>query len=122
MRAIDADALMKEAERSERDNPHTDGMVRNTHVHEHRHFIAMIGNAPTIEVEPKWIPVAERLPEEWWKPDGEMVNYLIFAPEFGVDIGNYLAPAKTWLCVGIPCSVTHWKPLPKGPKEDGGAE
>ena len=49
MRLVDADVLIKEAECSEHDNPHTDGIARSTHRHEHRHFIAMIDDAPTIE-------------------------------------------------------------------------
>ena len=49
MRTIDADVLIKEAECSEHDNPHTDGIARSAHRHEHRHFIAMIDDAPTIE-------------------------------------------------------------------------
>ena len=35
----------------------------------------------------EWIS-AEQTPNEWRKPNGDMVNYLIFSPEFGVDVGN----------------------------------
>lgn len=45
-----------------------------------------------------------------------LVNYMIYAPEFGADIGNYHAEAKRWLCMAIPCTVTHWMPLPEAPK------
>ena len=120
MRQIDADALKTDVRRYVLEGTDEFGTI-SVEVAE-RSFLRLIDRQPTIEAEPEWIPVTEGLPEEWRKPDGDMVNYLIFAPEFGVDIGNYLEPAKTWLCVGIPCSVTHWKPLPEGPKEDGGAD
>lgn len=66
---------------------------------------------------PRWIPVTERLPEVW-KNDAtaELVNYMIYSPDFGVDIGNYHAKAKKWVCVGLPCVVTHWMPLPESPE------
>lgn len=65
----------------------------------------------------EWIS-AEQTPNEWRKPNGDMVNYLIFSPEFGVDVGNYAKPAKTWVCVGLPVKITHWKPLPQPPEEE----
>lgn len=66
---------------------------------------------------PRWIPVAERLPEVWRNDEtAELVNYMIYSPDFGVDIGNYHAKAKKWLCMALPCTVTHWMPLPSGPE------
>jgi hypothetical protein len=47
---------------------------------------------------------------------GDLINYLVFMPEYGVDVGNYAKPVKTWLCMGIPCKVTHWMPLPEPPE------
>ena len=65
----------------------------------------------------KWVPVEERLPEVWRNDEtAELVNYLIYSPDFGVDIGNYHAKAKKWLCMALPCTVTHWRPLPDGPE------
>ena len=65
----------------------------------------------------RWIPVTERLPEVWRNDEtAELVNYMIYSPYFGVDIGNYHAEAKTWLCMALPCTVTHWMPLPKPPE------
>lgn len=64
----------------------------------------------------KWIPVTEP-PKEWRDENGKLVNYLVYMPEYGVDIGNYMSPAKCWVCMGIPCNVTHWMPLPQPPKE-----
>lgn len=66
----------------------------------------------------RWIPVTERLPEVWRNDENaELVNYMIYSPDFGVDIGNYHAKAKKWLCMALPCTVTHWRPLPEPPKE-----
>ena len=65
----------------------------------------------------RWIPVEERLPEVWRNDEtAELVNYMICSPDFGVDIGNYHAKAKKWLCMALPCTVTHWMPLPEGPE------
>lgn len=59
----------------------------------------------------------ERLPEVWRNDEtAELVNYMICSPDFGVDIGNYHAKAKKWLCMALPCTVTHWMPLPSGPE------
>ena len=67
----------------------------------------------------RWIPVTECLPEVWRNDENaELVNYMIYSPDFGVDIGNYHAKAKKWLCMALPCTVTHWRPLPEPPKED----
>ena len=66
---------------------------------------------------PRWIPVTERLPEVWRNDEtAELVNYMICSPDFGVDIGNYHAKAKKWLCMALPCTVTHWMPLPEPPE------
>lgn len=64
----------------------------------------------------KWSPASEP-PEVWRDKKGTLVNYLVYMPEYGVDVGNYMKPAKNWLCLGIPCKVTHWMPLPEPPKE-----
>lgn len=65
----------------------------------------------------RWIPVTERLPEVWRNDENaELVNYMIYSPDFGVDIGNYHAKAKKWLCMALPCTVTHWMPLPEPPE------
>lgn len=65
----------------------------------------------------RWIPVTERLPEVWRNDENaELVNYMIYSPDFGVDIGNYHAKAKKWLCMALPCTVTHWRPLPEPPE------
>ena len=82
-----------------------------------------IGKLPAADVVPaaQWIPITERLPEKWLD-DAGMVNYMIYSPDFGVDIGCYHAEAKKWLCMALPCTVTHWMPLPEPPEMDGGAD
>lgn len=75
-------------------------------------------NAALREKVPQWISVEDSLPEVWKnEEDGALANYMIYSPEFGVDIGNYHAKAERWLCVGLPCTVTHWMPLPEAPEE-----
>lgn len=76
-------------------------------------------NAALREKVPQWISVEDRLPEAWKDEDGVLVNYMIYTPEFGADIGNYHAMAKRWLCMAIPCTVTNWMPLPDAPEEGG---
>ena len=66
----------------------------------------------------EWISVKERLPEAWRTDDGTLVNYLVYMPEYSVDVGNYVRPANVWVCMGLPCKVTHWMPLPEPPKEE----
>lgn len=74
-------------------------------------------NVALREKVPQWISVEDRLPEVWKNEENDvLVNYMIYAPEFGADIGNYHAEAKRWLCMAIPCTVTHWMPLPEAPK------
>ena len=66
---------------------------------------------------PRWIPVEERLPEVWRNDEtAELVNYMIYSPDFGVDIGSYHAKVKKWLCMALPCTVTHWMLLPPAPE------
>ena len=74
----------------------------------------LIANGETVQ---EWIPVSEP-PKEWRRDNGEMINYLVYVPEFGVDIGNYGEPAKCWLCMGLPCKPTHWAHLPTPPKKE----
>lgn len=75
-------------------------------------------NAELREKVPKWISVEERLPEVWInEEDDVLVNYMIYSPDFGVDIGSYHAKAQRWVCMGLPCTVTHWMPLPETPEK-----
>lgn len=63
----------------------------------------------------KWIPASEP-PKEWKDENGDAINYLIYSPGIGVDIGNWIQPAKAWFCLGVPFKVTHWMPLPEPPQ------
>ena len=75
-------------------------------------------NAALREKVSQWISVEDRLPEAWKnEEDNTLINYMIYSPDFGVDIGSYHAQAKRWVCMGLPCSVTHWMPLPEAPEE-----
>lgn len=82
-----------------------------------REAAAMVAKESAELLERRWIPVDERLPEVWRNDEtAELVNYMIYSPDFGVDIGNYHAKAKKWLCMALPCTVTHWMPLPEPPE------
>lgn len=74
----------------------------------------LLANGVTVQ---EWIPVSEP-PKEWKHKNGVAINFLVYTPEYGIDIGNYLKPANAWLCMGIPCNATHWTKLPEPPKEN----
>ena len=79
-------------------------------------------NAALREKGPRWISVEDGPPEAWKnEEDNTLINYMIYSPYFGVDIGNYHKEAGTWLCMALPCTVTHWMPLPEAPEEGGKA-
>lgn len=78
---------------------------------------ALVAKESAELLERRWIPVEERLPEVWRNDEtAELVNYMIYSPDFGVDIGNYHAKAKKWFCMGLLCAATHWMPLPEPPE------
>ena len=70
-----------------------------------------IANGVTVQ---KWIPVSERLPEEW-------TDVLVLS-EFGFcEVAVYLGHASNkWRCTWnhnmLEGKVTHWMPLPEPPK------
>ena len=72
---------------------------------------------------PKWNSMKDGPPKKWRMDDKErtLINYLVYSPDYGVDVGNWLKPAKKWVIMGLPAKVTHWMPLPEPPAE-GGAE
>ena len=82
-----------------------------------REAAALVTKESAELLERQWIPVEERLPEVWRNDEtAELVNYMIYSPDFGVDIGNYHAKAKKWLCMALPATVTYWAPLPEPPE------
>lgn len=114
-RHIDADVLSKAVYQSKNNNRHSGTILRLSHDNEHRHFLAMIDAAPTVDVSPdtKWISVKERLPEN----KGRYIIY-VHGPE----------PFVSWFdgyrfrTIGIAPFVypaTHWMALPEPPKEEG---
>lgn len=64
-----------------------------------------------------WISASDP-PKDWKGEGGYLTNYYVYTPEYGTDIGNYMGAADRWFCMGVPCNVTHWMPLPKPPKEE----
>lgn len=104
-------AALREQSRSEASNQQvTESLQRN----------GSGGSEPSLatknQVKTGWISAKDRPPEEWKEKGGDLINYLVFMPEYGVDVGNYAKPVKTWLCMGIPCKVTHWMPMPEPPE------
>jgi len=77
----------------------------------------LIQHQPAVADKMDWISVAEGMPEKWRDDDGTLINYFVFMPEYGVDVGNWLGDAKLWVCMGLPVKVTHWMQLPEPPKE-----
>ena len=67
--------------------------------------------------EMKWIP-GKKPPKEWKDKKGDAINFLAVIPGMGIDIANWIEPTRCWFCMGVPCKVTHWMPLPEPPKED----
>lgn len=108
MRQIDADALfLRLTKICTTDDGHGMGVAEGV-----AKAMARILEAPTIEAEQKWIPVSERLPDS----DG---FYLIAIDTYGyVGIRRFYADCPEAFARGLAC--THWMPLPKPPKMDGG--
>lgn len=94
--------------------------VFNDTVHCNEHFIdgiatakEIVRNAPTIEAEPKWISVKDRLPE-----DGGYYLVTCEGIERYVKTAFWVITKQIWKLgyVTLP-NVTHWMPLPELPKE-----
>ena len=56
----------------------------------------------------RWIPVSERIPEGI-----DACNYIASIENYGVDIATYVPSVKGWFCLGVPCKVIAWLPLPE---------
>ena len=109
MRLIDADALLSEFLRryTEREK---NGKSVFAACEIKQDFADMITDAPTIEAEPKWIPVTERLPE--W------MEYVIVHYENGFIRIAMLVDDHRFSHTGLYGPVTHWMPLPAPPAMD----
>ena len=116
------DDLTEAADRLENQNTHIAALQKEIEKlrgqnKQLREAAALVTKESAELLERRWIPVEERLPEVWSNDEtAELVNYMIYSPDFGVDIGNYHAKAKKWLCMALPCTVTHWAPLPEPPE------
>ena len=115
-RHIDADVLSKAVYQSKNNNRHSGTILRLSHDNEHRHFLAMIDAAPTVDVSPdtKWISVKERLP----KAGEDVIAYLgegIFEICWMLKDGVW-ETRDSYLDTD---AVTHWMALPEPPKEEG---
>ncbi len=65
-----------------------------------------------MSLEPRWIPVQERL------PDDDMI--VLAADADGLFMGHYDPKTAEWWLVGVVPSggveITHWRPLPATPR------
>ena len=72
---------------------------------------------PAADVRPRWIPVTERLPEDFQK-------VLVFWQEHSepvIDTAFWMEESKSFNCSHWERAgekVTHWMPLPEPPKEE----
>ena len=59
---------------------------------------------------PRWIPVEERLPENW-------AGVIVYGEEIGVLNNGWTVDGKWFDQTTILDDITHWQPLPKEPEE-----
>ena len=63
-------------------------------------------------LEPRWIPVQERLPDD--------DSIVLVADADGLFMGNYDHKANGWWVIGLApaagVEITHWRPLPALPR------
>ena len=105
MRLVDAGALLKKVKEAiSQYAKHGDILRLCADVKE------AVMKAPTIEAEPKWIPVTERLPE--W------MEYVIVHYENGFIRIAMLVDDHRFSHTGLYGPVTHWMPLPAPPAMD----
>lgn len=79
----------------------------------------VIANVPSIEAEPKWISVKERLPEKNDMYLAHLVHSYSHEDKYScvtVCFFNLNARSK-WAIEERVYKVTHWMPLPQPPKE-----
>ena len=65
----------------------------------------------------KWIS-AETPPQKLCDEEGNLINYLVYMPEYGVDVACCVPVANIWVLLGLPVNVTHWAELPEAPREE----
>ena len=92
MRLIDVDALIAEYDRQHEGTP---GRARK-----------LMEEAPTIDPEPQWIPVTERLPG---------IGEPVLDESLSVNWMSYASGGKEWI---FPRDVKAWIPLPGEPYKE----
>lgn len=103
-------------------------------------FFRMVEEQPTVEAEPKWIPVTERLPEEntavniTWVNHSPVSYYQHIKDKPQTATGVYYRGKWYWWSavvqdilaeygkwepdeMDVAIEVTHWMPIPKPPKK-----
>lgn len=87
---------------------------------EHHVFLADLACKAEAAKAPRWIPVSERLPQEWWPVLG-LIQYHDEKEPPAQQVLWYLGNGhwrETWRGDMIESDVTHWMPLPEPPKEE----
>lgn len=83
------------------------------------HMEHHLNEIPAADVRPRWIPVGERLPEEWWPVLG-LIKFHEKEEPPAQQVLWYLGNGhwrEVWRGDMIENDVTHWLPLPEPPKE-----
>ena len=112
MRLIDADALFEVIKKSMDENPHIEETQRAMHIHEHKYFLTLLAGIPTIQPEPQWIPISDRLPRDGtWNifTDGKNIS----VERYKADAIDHFFPNGRWFQLE---DVIAWMPLPEAYK------
>jgi len=118
--AADAiEELQKQLREEKVANVNLTGWLAEEHANKCPHYIRniqYIGNGSLcdkweckIASLPKWIPVTERLPEQWKR-------VLTYQEDYGVTENNICGDGINWR---IGYHITHWMPLPEPPESEG---
>ena len=66
-------------------------------------------------LENQWISVNERLPPE--EKDGLSIKVLVVSTKGKIDFSRYDYDTKGWISPVLDIIFTHWREIPKPPKE-----
>lgn len=135
MRLIDADALKRKYEDNKRlfcRNRIEFSILSDkdkARVDELDNCIAEILNAPTIEPEPHWIPVTERLPEDGERvlcthlgglnPNRQVIEHIYENGQFVLGWEMDMNPSSPTFMQRYMGKVVAWMPLPEPYREEG---
>lgn len=73
--------------------------------------IRMLEKAPTVEPEPQWIPVTERLPEHYRNEDGTLIPFIVCIRNWKNPVVAYYN-GQIWGDMGMMDAVA-WAPTPE---------